>query len=127
MVTNFFIPELNNHDVQELWFQQDSVAVVAEWYRYRTVAFFVTSSSPVPLKNRHNVKHSPVGVIRKLEEEVPLGAQMSSSSLGHGSKLRYMTPIALVQLNRVRHKYNSLTQFGDALYPLYGEVKKIGG
>ncbi|GFS93848.1 uncharacterized protein TNCV_5053161 [Trichonephila clavipes] len=22
-VTNFFIPELNNHDVQELWFQQD--------------------------------------------------------------------------------------------------------
>ncbi|GFT15341.1 uncharacterized protein TNCV_3263981 [Trichonephila clavipes] len=22
MVTNFFIPELNNHDVQELWFQQ---------------------------------------------------------------------------------------------------------
>ncbi|GFU00731.1 DUF4817 domain-containing protein [Trichonephila clavipes] len=25
MITNFFIPELNNHDVQELWFQQDSV------------------------------------------------------------------------------------------------------
>ncbi|GFT34209.1 uncharacterized protein TNCV_3010791 [Trichonephila clavipes] len=23
MNTNFFIPELNNHDVQELWFQQD--------------------------------------------------------------------------------------------------------
>ncbi|GFT91384.1 transposable element Tc3 transposase [Trichonephila clavipes] len=23
MFTNFFIPELNNHDVQELWFQQD--------------------------------------------------------------------------------------------------------
>ncbi|GFV49773.1 putative DD41D transposase [Trichonephila clavipes] len=23
MVTNFFIPELNNHDVQEVWFQQD--------------------------------------------------------------------------------------------------------
>ncbi|GFT73404.1 uncharacterized protein TNCV_150091 [Trichonephila clavipes] len=22
-MTNFFIPELNNHDVQELWFQQD--------------------------------------------------------------------------------------------------------
>ncbi|GFX67014.1 uncharacterized protein TNCV_4181391 [Trichonephila clavipes] len=21
MITNFFIPELNNHDVQELWFQ----------------------------------------------------------------------------------------------------------
>ncbi|GFT77823.1 uncharacterized protein TNCV_4388001 [Trichonephila clavipes] len=23
MITNFFVPELNNHDVQELWFQQD--------------------------------------------------------------------------------------------------------
>ncbi|GFU97576.1 DUF4817 domain-containing protein [Trichonephila clavipes] len=23
MITNFFIPELNNHDVQELWFPQD--------------------------------------------------------------------------------------------------------
>ncbi|GFV44012.1 uncharacterized protein TNCV_3571331 [Trichonephila clavipes] len=23
MITNFFIPELNNQDVQELWFQQD--------------------------------------------------------------------------------------------------------
>ncbi|GFU85995.1 uncharacterized protein TNCV_3069971 [Trichonephila clavipes] len=23
MITNFFIAELNNHDVQELWFQQD--------------------------------------------------------------------------------------------------------
>ncbi|GFV65862.1 uncharacterized protein TNCV_1828321 [Trichonephila clavipes] len=31
MITNFFIPELNNHDVQELWFQQDGVAAVAEW------------------------------------------------------------------------------------------------
>ncbi|GFS75074.1 DUF4817 domain-containing protein [Trichonephila clavipes] len=23
MITNFFIPEMNNHDVQELWFKQD--------------------------------------------------------------------------------------------------------
>ncbi|GFW87706.1 uncharacterized protein TNCV_4486711 [Trichonephila clavipes] len=23
MITNFFIPELNNHEVQKLWFQQD--------------------------------------------------------------------------------------------------------
>ncbi|GFT19293.1 putative DD41D transposase [Trichonephila clavipes] len=23
MITNFFIPEFNNHDVQELWFKQD--------------------------------------------------------------------------------------------------------
>ncbi|GFU28273.1 hypothetical protein TNCV_1022561 [Trichonephila clavipes] len=25
MITNFFIPELNNHDDQELWFQQDGI------------------------------------------------------------------------------------------------------
>ncbi|GFS95135.1 uncharacterized protein TNCV_2704851 [Trichonephila clavipes] len=29
-----------------------AVAAVAEWYRYRIVADFVTSSSPVPLKIR---------------------------------------------------------------------------
>ncbi|GFX86882.1 uncharacterized protein TNCV_2124291 [Trichonephila clavipes] len=26
MITNFFIPELNNHDVQELWFEQDGAS-----------------------------------------------------------------------------------------------------
>ncbi|GFV24002.1 uncharacterized protein TNCV_1316561 [Trichonephila clavipes] len=30
--------------------RRDNVAVVAEWYRCRTVACFVTGSSPVPLK-----------------------------------------------------------------------------
>ncbi|GFT09213.1 uncharacterized protein TNCV_4106371 [Trichonephila clavipes] len=33
-------------------FAVDGVAAVAEWYRYRTVACFVTGSSPVPLKTR---------------------------------------------------------------------------
>ncbi|GFV55138.1 uncharacterized protein TNCV_2623591 [Trichonephila clavipes] len=32
--------------------QASLVAAVAEWYRYRTVACFVTGSSPVPLKTR---------------------------------------------------------------------------
>ncbi|GFX78103.1 uncharacterized protein TNCV_972571 [Trichonephila clavipes] len=30
MITNFFIPELNNHDVQELWFQQDDATCHAQ-------------------------------------------------------------------------------------------------
>ncbi|GFX68856.1 uncharacterized protein TNCV_3865551 [Trichonephila clavipes] len=34
-------------------FQDLEWAAVAEWYRYRTVACFVTGSSPVPLKTRH--------------------------------------------------------------------------
>ncbi|GFW94682.1 uncharacterized protein TNCV_4247221 [Trichonephila clavipes] len=29
MITNFFIPELNNHDVQELWFQQDGATCLS--------------------------------------------------------------------------------------------------
>ncbi|GFX03451.1 uncharacterized protein TNCV_4634631 [Trichonephila clavipes] len=33
-----------------IWAQ--SLAAVAEWYRYRIVACLVTSSSPVPLKTR---------------------------------------------------------------------------
>ncbi|GFX38407.1 hypothetical protein TNCV_2343831 [Trichonephila clavipes] len=45
----------------------------AECSRYRIVAGLVTSSSPIPLKTRR-------------EREVP--AQVSSSSLEHGSKLR---------------------------------------
>ncbi|GFX47676.1 uncharacterized protein TNCV_699301 [Trichonephila clavipes] len=35
-----------------LFFALLRVAAVAEWYRYRTVACFVTGSSPVPLKTR---------------------------------------------------------------------------
>ncbi|GFV92088.1 uncharacterized protein TNCV_1895241 [Trichonephila clavipes] len=31
---------------------ENDTAAVAEWYRYRTVASFVTGSSPVPLKTR---------------------------------------------------------------------------
>ncbi|PRD29748.1 UNVERIFIED_CONTAM: hypothetical protein NCL1_28477 [Trichonephila clavipes] len=33
-------------------FVKKDLAAVAEWYRYRTVACFVTGSSPVPLKTR---------------------------------------------------------------------------
>ncbi|GFW19872.1 putative DD41D transposase [Trichonephila clavipes] len=29
-ITNFFIPELNNHDVQELWFQQDGATYITQ-------------------------------------------------------------------------------------------------
>ncbi|GFT39101.1 hypothetical protein TNCV_3401361 [Trichonephila clavipes] len=37
------LPSTSNHR---------DVAAVAEWYGYRTVAYFVTGSSPVPLKTR---------------------------------------------------------------------------
>ncbi|GFX23726.1 uncharacterized protein TNCV_3596681 [Trichonephila clavipes] len=41
-----------NHKILEANSQVQNVAAVAEWYRYRTVACFVTGSSPVPLKTR---------------------------------------------------------------------------
>ncbi|GFV47873.1 uncharacterized protein TNCV_3414901 [Trichonephila clavipes] len=39
-------------DILEKHMRALMVAAVAEWYRYRTVACFVTGSSPVPLKTR---------------------------------------------------------------------------
>ncbi|GFS85985.1 uncharacterized protein TNCV_1219781 [Trichonephila clavipes] len=38
--------------VLENEFHKELVAAVAEWFRYRIVAGFVTRSSPVPLKTR---------------------------------------------------------------------------
>ncbi|GFT82487.1 retrovirus-related Pol polyprotein from transposon RE1 [Trichonephila clavipes] len=73
-----------------------SVAAVAEWYRHRIVAGFVTSSSPVPLKTRRVGKRCTLNLSRAetssrwcgvvVRRGVP--AQVSSTSLDHGSKLR---------------------------------------
>ncbi|GFW29364.1 uncharacterized protein TNCV_743061 [Trichonephila clavipes] len=44
--------------IENLWdhlnkkFREYAVAAVSEWYRYQTVACFVTGSNPVPLKTR---------------------------------------------------------------------------
>ncbi|GFU93081.1 uncharacterized protein TNCV_1663131 [Trichonephila clavipes] len=43
---------LQSEDIILLWYLLIYSAAVAEWYRYRNVACFVTSSSPVPLKTR---------------------------------------------------------------------------
>ncbi|GFW63096.1 uncharacterized protein TNCV_4454441 [Trichonephila clavipes] len=79
-------------------------AAVAEWYRYRIVACLVTSSSPVPLKTRHVGQRCTLNLSRAetssrwcgvvVREGVP--AQVSSTSLDHGSKLRGPSPKALV-------------------------------
>ncbi|GFX78761.1 hypothetical protein TNCV_1918941 [Trichonephila clavipes] len=37
MITNFFIPELNNHDVQELWFKQDGATCHTARASYRFI------------------------------------------------------------------------------------------
>ncbi|GFX07000.1 DUF4817 domain-containing protein [Trichonephila clavipes] len=49
MITNFFIPELNNHDVQKLWFQQDgatchtaraTIDLLKDTFGYRLISRF---------------------------------------------------------------------------------------
>ncbi|GFV47366.1 uncharacterized protein TNCV_4830221 [Trichonephila clavipes] len=50
--TPFFTKKLEMYVCFEVIYSSKTVAAVAEWYRYRTVACFVTGSNPVPLKTR---------------------------------------------------------------------------
>ncbi|GFX41228.1 uncharacterized protein TNCV_2219261 [Trichonephila clavipes] len=81
------------------------VAAVAEWYRHRIVDGFVTSSSPVPLKTRRVGQRCTLNLSRAETSSRWCGvvvrrggvpAQVSSTSLDHGSKLRGPSPKALV-------------------------------
>ncbi|GFW78310.1 uncharacterized protein TNCV_4123791 [Trichonephila clavipes] len=46
MITNFFIPELNNHDVQELWFQQDGATCHKDTFGDRLISRFGPENWP---------------------------------------------------------------------------------
>ncbi|GFY23418.1 hypothetical protein TNCV_3941121 [Trichonephila clavipes] len=72
-----------------------SVAVIAEWSRCRIVAGFVTSSSQVPLKTRR-VRKRCTSRAQASSRWCDVPAQVSSTSLDHGSKLRGPSPKALV-------------------------------
>ncbi|GFX84500.1 uncharacterized protein TNCV_3531971 [Trichonephila clavipes] len=81
------------------------VAAVAEWYWYRNVACFVTGSSPVPLKTRRVGQRCTLNLSRAetssrwcdvVVRRGGVPAQVSSTSLDHGSKLRGPSPKALV-------------------------------
>ncbi|GFV77411.1 uncharacterized protein TNCV_1069401 [Trichonephila clavipes] len=85
--------------------ERKRVAAVAEWYRYRTKACLVTSLSPVPLKTRLAGQRCTLNLSRAETSsrwcgvvvrrgEVP--AQVSSTSLDHGSELCGPSPKALV-------------------------------
>ncbi|GFW24061.1 uncharacterized protein TNCV_4951051 [Trichonephila clavipes] len=80
------------------------MATVVEWYRYRIVACLVMSLSPVPLKTRRVAQRCTLNLSRAQTSSRWCGmvvrswvpAQVSSTSLDHGSKLRDPSPKALV-------------------------------
>ncbi|GFX53210.1 uncharacterized protein TNCV_362051 [Trichonephila clavipes] len=85
------------------WCSVTGTAAVAEWYKYRIVADFVTSSSSIPLKIRRVGQRYMLNLSRAetssrwrgvvVRRGVP--AQVSSTSLDNGSKLRSPSPKAL--------------------------------
>ncbi|GFX51019.1 retrovirus-related Pol polyprotein from transposon 17.6 [Trichonephila clavipes] len=52
IVKTTFFTKNGTYAFRRMLFGLSRMAAVAEWYRYRTVACFVTGSSPVPLKTR---------------------------------------------------------------------------
>ncbi|GFU06189.1 uncharacterized protein TNCV_4764991 [Trichonephila clavipes] len=85
-------------------FGETPVTAVAKRYRYRIVAGFVTSLSPVPLKTRRVGQRCTLNPSRAETSSHECGvvvrrgvpAQVSSTSLDHGSKLRGPAQKALV-------------------------------
>ncbi|GFX51997.1 uncharacterized protein TNCV_3064141 [Trichonephila clavipes] len=77
-------------------FPKIDVATVAEWYRHRIVAGFVTSSSPVPLKTRRVGQRCTLNLSRAETSSRWCGVvvRRGGASSGvvrrhdHGSKLR---------------------------------------
>ncbi|GFU98765.1 uncharacterized protein TNCV_1214811 [Trichonephila clavipes] len=95
--------------------QYGKVVAVAEWYRYRIVACLVTSSSPIPLKTRRVGQRCTLNLSRAETSFHWCGvrgvpAQVSSTSLDHGSKLRGPLPKALVLLNSCDVNIQSINQ-----------------
>ncbi|GFX53675.1 uncharacterized protein TNCV_1596211 [Trichonephila clavipes] len=81
------------------------VAAGAELHRYGIMASLVTSSSPVPLKTHRVRKRCPLNLSRAETSPLWYGvvvrregacSEVSSTSLDHGSKLRGLSPKALV-------------------------------
>ncbi|GFU53437.1 uncharacterized transposon-derived protein F54H12.3 [Trichonephila clavipes] len=107
-------------------------AMVTEWYRHRIVAGFVTSSSPVPLKTRRVGQRCTLNLSRAEMSSRWCGvvvrrggvpAQVSSTSLDHGSKLRGPSPKALVQLNSIEESpFVADPQAASQVFYVYSDI-----
>ncbi|GFV21714.1 hypothetical protein TNCV_164451 [Trichonephila clavipes] len=92
-------------------------ATVAEWSRYRIAAGLVTRLSPVPLKSRRVGERCTLNLSRAETsshscdvEKEGVQAQVSSTSLDHGSKLRGPSPKSSREAEQCDVNIHTLTQ-----------------
>ncbi|GFT77725.1 uncharacterized protein TNCV_4245821 [Trichonephila clavipes] len=110
MITNFFIPELNNHDVQELWFQQDgatchtaraTIDLLKDMFGDRLISRFGPVNWPRRSCDLTPLDYFLWGYVKSLVYAETSSrwcgvVVRASTSLDHGSKLRGPSPKALV-------------------------------
>ncbi|GFV73637.1 histone-lysine N-methyltransferase SETMAR [Trichonephila clavipes] len=94
MITNCFIPELNNHDVQELWFQQDgatchtaraTIDLLKDTFGDRLLSRFGPVNWP-PRSCRHVVEN-----VDKITEIIEVDQNVSSRSIAEELKTNHKT------------------------------------
>ncbi|GFV42484.1 transposable element Tc3 transposase [Trichonephila clavipes] len=71
MITNFFIPELNNHDVQELWFQQDGATCHTAGATNRFIERFIDLLSLVYADKPQTLDHLEDNIRRVIADIRP--------------------------------------------------------
>ncbi|GFW29271.1 uncharacterized protein TNCV_742131 [Trichonephila clavipes] len=68
-------------------------AAVAEWYRYRTVACFVTGSNPVPLKTRRVGQRCTLNLSRAETSSCWCGVVVRRGGASSGCRPRHLTMV----------------------------------
>ncbi|GFX98419.1 hypothetical protein TNCV_4001881 [Trichonephila clavipes] len=129
MITNFFIPELNNHDVQELWFQQDgatchtaraTIDLLKDTFGDRLISRF----GPVNWPSR-SCDRSPVGHNARCEASIDVvcGWEQEGSSLEEGGGRERISGSMINEASfRKRHRRAS---GGPTLSPADGEPARF--
>ncbi|GFX25398.1 uncharacterized protein TNCV_1423831 [Trichonephila clavipes] len=76
------------------------VAAVAEWYRYRTVACFITGSSPVPLKTRRVGQRCTLNLSRAETSSRWCGVVVRRGGCQLRCRPRYLTMVQNYEVRR---------------------------
>ncbi|GFV81773.1 hypothetical protein TNCV_1056621 [Trichonephila clavipes] len=122
MITNFFIPELNNHDVQELWFQQDgatchtaraTIDLLKDTFGDRLISRFGPVNWPPRSCDLTPLDYFLWGYVKpgienvdKIREIIEVAGHDSSRSIAQELKIDHKT--ALTHLSKVGLKKDSM-------------------